>query len=110
MPVTSHLLISELLENVNMCISPLVWMFHNRQINTKNNNLHYRALWIIYLDTTSSFEELLRRDGTVTVHHRNLQFLVTEMFKVFNGIAPFMQDVFKRHGNAFAANVSSNTH
>ena len=45
----------------------------------------------------------------MTVHHRNLQFLVTEIFKVFNGIAPFMQDVFKRHGNAFAEKVSSNT-
>ena len=96
--------------NSQFSYSPLVWMFHNRQINTKINNLHYRALRIIYLDETSSFEELLRRDGTVTVHHRNLQFLVTEMFKVFNGIAPpFMQDVFKRHGNAFAENVSSNT-
>ena len=96
--------------NSQFSYSPLVWMFHNRQINTKINNLHYRALRIIYLDETSSFEELLRRDGTVIVHHRNLQFLVTEMFKVFNGIAPpFMQDVFKRHGNAFAENVSSNT-
>ena len=95
--------------NSKFSYSPLVRMFHNRQINTKINNLHYRALRIIYLDETSSFEELLR-DGTVTVHHRNLQFLVTEMFKVFNGIAPpFMQDVFKRHGNAFAENVSSNT-
>ena len=96
--------------NSQFSYSPLVWMFHNRQINTKINNLHYRALRIIYLDESSSFEELLRRGGTVTVHRRNLQFLLTEMSKVFNGmVPPFMQDVFKRHGNAFAEIVSSNT-
>jgi hypothetical protein len=32
------------------------------------------------------------------------------MYKVFNGIAPpFMEDVFQRHHNALAENVSSNT-
>ena len=96
--------------NSQFSYSPLVWMFHNRQINTKINNLHFRALRIIYLDETSSFDELLRKDGTVTVHHRNLQFLVTEMYRVFKGLAPLIiQDVFKRHGNAFVENVSSNT-
>ena len=96
--------------NSQFCYSPLVWMFHNRQINNKINNLHYRALRIIYFDKISSFEELLEKDGTVSVHHRNLQFLVIEMYKVFNGIAPpFMEDVFQRHHNALAENVSSNT-
>ena len=90
--------------------SPLIWMFHSRQVNTKINNLHYRALRIVYLDEMSSFEELLRKDGSVTVHHRNLQFLVIEMYKVFKDIAPaFMKDVFAKHGNAFTENVSSNT-
>ena len=80
------------------------------QINIKINHLHYRVLRIIYLEEISSFEELLRKDGTVTVHHRNLQFLVMEMYNVFNGMAStFMQDVFKRYGNFFAENISSKT-
>ena len=29
--------------------SPLVWMFHNRRINAKINNLHYIALRMIYM-------------------------------------------------------------
>ena len=90
--------------------SPLVWMFHNRLINTKINNLHYRALRMIYLDDTSSFEELLRKDGSVTIHQRNLQFLAIEMFKVDKGISPiFMNDVFGENKNASTENVSSNT-
>ena len=90
--------------------SPLVWMFHSRRINTKINNLHYRALRMVYLDETSSFEELLRKDGSVTIHHRNLQFLATEMFKVDKCLAPiFMNDILSRNKNSFAENVSSNT-
>ena len=63
--------------------SPLVWMFHSRNINRKINKLHYRALRMVYLDEKSTFEELLlEKDGSVTIHHRNLQVLATEMFKV----------------------------
>ena len=90
--------------------SPLVWMFHSRQVNSKVNSLHYRALRMVYFDKTSSFEELLIKDGSVTIHHRNLQVLAVEMFKVIKGIAPtFMNEIFSRNGNAFADNVSSNT-
>ena len=41
--------------------SPLVWMFYNRNINTRIN--HFRALCMVYRDETSSFEELLKKDG-----------------------------------------------
>ena len=89
---------------------PLVWMFHSRGINTKINNLHYRALRMIYQDETSSFEELLKRDGSVTIHHRNLQFLAIEMYKTSNGMAPeFMKEIFVANKNAFSENVSANT-
>ena len=90
--------------------SPLVSMFHSRQINSKVNSLHYRALHMVYLEETSSFEKLLTKNGFVTIHHRNLQVLAVEMFKVIKGIAPtFMNEIFSRNENAFADNVSSNT-
>ena len=90
--------------------SPLVWMFHSRQVNSKVNSLHYRALRMVYFDKTSSFEELLIKDGSVKIHHRNLQVLAIEMFKVIKGMSPtFMNDIFSRNENAFADNVSSNT-
>ena len=90
--------------------SPLVWMFYNRQLNTKINNLHYRALRIAYNDEISSFEELLTKDGSVKIHHRNLQFLAIEMFKVLKEVGPvFMSDVFPKHQNTNNENVSCNT-
>ena len=96
--------------NSQFSYCPLVWMFNSRHINTKINNLHFRALRLVYLDEKSSFEELLNKDGSVTVHHRNLQLLAIEMFKVIKGVAPaFMTDIFAKHENTFTENVSSNT-
>ena len=91
--------------------SPLVWMFHSRKLNKKINELHYRALRMVHRDETSSFNELLAKDGSVTIHHKNLQFLAIEMYKVFNGIAPaFMSNIFGKHLNADTENISANTH
>ena len=75
---------------------PVVWMFHSRKLNTRINRLHERALRVVYRDFDSSFEELLRRDSSTTLHQRNLQKLMTEIFKVKTGIAPeLMEGVFE---------------
>ena len=76
--------------------SPLVVMFCDRLVNNKINSLHHRVLKIVYMDNLSTFEELLRRDKSVSVHHRNIQLLATEMFKVKLELAPkFMTDIFR---------------
>ena len=78
----------------------LIWMFHSRQINHKINKLHERALRIVYNDHFWSFEELLSKDKYVTVHHRNLQTLAAEMYKILNGLSPdIMQDIFETKSN-----------
>ena len=48
---------------------PLVWMCHSRANNGKINRLHERCLRIIYSDKQSSFEMLLEKDGSVSVHN-----------------------------------------
>ena len=73
----------------------LVWMFHSRTLNNGINNLHERALRLVYNDQISSFEQLLNSDGSFSIHDRNLQKLATEMYKVRNNLSPsFMQFVF----------------
>ena len=75
---------------------PVAWMFHSRKLNACINRLHERALRVVYKDFASSFEELLRRDSSTTLHQRNLQKLMTEIFKVKTGIAiELMKDVFE---------------
>ena len=59
---------------------PLIWMFCSRQINRKINHIHERALRLVYDDYTVSFEELLKQDKSVSIHHRNLQYVAIEMF------------------------------
>ena len=44
-------------------------------MNKKNNQLHKKAQRIVYKDYISSFENLLKRNKFVTIHHRNIQSL-----------------------------------
>ena len=81
----------------------IVWMFHSRRLNNKLNSIYQWALRIIYQDYTSSFTELLSKNSSLTIHQRNSQKLVTEMFKVKIGIAlEIKKDIFEsnsRHNN-----------
>ena len=61
---------------------PLIWLFHGRGIDNKINHLHERSLRIDYKENNGSFKELLKKDNSFTVHHRNIQSLATELFKV----------------------------
>ena len=63
-------------------------MFHSRRRNTKINNLCERCLRVIYSNKKSSYEELLEKDGSVSIHHRNIQALATKMYKVKSGYTP----------------------
>ena len=59
---------------------PLVWMCHSRSMNSRINRLHETCVSIIYSDKSSSFEELLQKDESVTIHVKNILKLATEMF------------------------------
>ena len=67
---------------------PLIWMCYSRGINNEINKLHERGLRLVYSNKSSSFWELLERDNSVTIHERNIQVLLTEVFKVKSGAAP----------------------
>ena len=63
-------------------------MFHSRRKNNKINRIHERCLRIIYNDKKSTFYEFLEKDGSVSIHKRNLRFLACEMFKLKRNMAP----------------------
>ena len=59
-------------------------VFHNRKYNNKINWLHERMLRIVYKDHKSSFAELLPEDKSFTAHHKSVQKLAIEVYKVKN--------------------------
>ena len=71
---------------------PLVWMFHDRSVNKKINKIHEKALRISYKDSCSNFEESLLKANTVSIHHRNLQLLATEIFKTQRNLNPIFMN------------------
>ena len=80
-------------------------MFCSRGLNNKINSLHYRSLQIVYRDFISIFQQLLEKDGAITIHHRNIHLLATEMYKVSNGIAsPSMSEIFGYKNGTVSSN------
>ena len=47
-------------------------MIRNRGLNKKINHIQERTLRTVYDDCSSSFEDLLNKDKSVTIHQRNL--------------------------------------
>ena len=77
---------------------PLVWMFCTRQMNRKINHIHERALRMVYDDCTSSFNELLKKDKTISIHQRNIHCVAIEMYKAKNDLSPlFMKEIFDQN-------------
>ena len=77
----------------------LIWMFCSRKMNRKINHIHERALRLVYNDYSSTFAELLRKDKSVCIHHRNIHQLAIEMYKVkYDMSPPFMKEIFNYTG------------
>ena len=70
----------------NYC--PLVWMFCSRKSNNLINKVQGRALRLITNDYQSSFNFLLNKFNEFSVHQRNLQTLMIELYKIKHQIAP----------------------
>ena len=89
----------------NYC--PLVWMFHTKELNNRINSLHKKALRLTYQSRNLSLDELLKLGKSVSIHYRNLQYLLTEIYKVNMGISlQIMNDILTVDQNAFY-NLSS---
>ena len=80
-----HIMNAFILSQFWYCL--LIWMFHSRKFNHRINEIHECALRVVYNDQQFSFEELLEIDNSFSIHKRNHQKLVIEMFKVNNGLS-----------------------
>lgn len=53
----------------------LVWIIIAKKYSNRIKHLHERCLRIVYSVYASSYEELLYKDDSVSVHHKGLQTL-----------------------------------
>ena len=74
----------------------LLWMFHSGKMEHRINSIRKRALKLVYQDLPDlTFQELLAKDKSVSIHQKNLQLLSTEIFKSKTGVSPeLMNDIF----------------
>ena len=80
---------------------PLIWMFHSRILDNKIKRLHVKALRIVYSDFKANFDELLEKDGSFSIHHRNIQRLAIEILKFLNVLSsPTTNEVFQVNPSA----------
>ena len=69
-------------------------------MNNKINHIHERALRLVYQDYSSSFGDLLKKDHSLSFHHRNIHHVATEMYKVKHDLSPpFMKEIFNHSRN-----------
>ena len=74
--------------NTQLNYCPLIWMLHNCQNNNRIKHLRERCLRLIHNDKLSSDEELLEKDGSVSIYHKNIQRFAIEMFQIKHGQSP----------------------
>ena len=87
---------------------PFTWMFYSRKTNNRIKKLHGRALRLVYSDHGSTFEDLLTKDGSFTVHHYNIQTLALELYKVYNNISQtIFWELFTRNNNGYYLRLES---
>ena len=73
----------------------LVPIVCDKTLNNEINYIHERALWITYKDMRSDFNTMLLGDNAVPIHIRNLQLLMTEVYKSKWELNPtFMKEIF----------------
>ena len=56
-------------------------VFYDRKLNNKIKRLHKKALRIAYKENDPTFKNLLETDSSVTIHQKNLQLLLVEIYK-----------------------------
>ena len=79
---------------LNYCL--LVSMFFPRSSSNLINKVQERALRITYNNQLTDFKSLLSNHNEITIHQRNLQVLMTEIYKIINHIAPpIMSSLFE---------------
>ena len=88
-PEKLHLLMNSFIKS-QFSYCPLIWMFLDRGLNAKVNKR------LVYKNSHADYETLLKLDNAVSIHQRNLQYLMIEIYKTKKSLNPsFMSEIFE---------------
>ena len=77
-------------------------MFCFRTSNNMINKIHERVRRLILNDHTSDFDTLLQNNNDTCNHHKKIQTLMTEIYKIKNNLNPPIMDVmFERRNDMY---------
>ena len=83
-----------ILANFNYC--PIVWHFCGKISTQKIEKVQERALRFLHNDTVSSYDTLISKSSTTTMHVRRIKSIACEVFKSLNDLNPvFMKEMFQ---------------
>ena len=83
-------------------------MFDSRNLNNKINSIHEKALKIVYQNNLG-FSEVFNLNISPIENHKKKQVLLTEIYKVKNGIAPEkLKDILEFQNSFYNLRSSSN--
>lgn len=84
-----------IMANFNYC--PIVWHFCSKASTMKMEKLQERALRFLFNDKVSSYEVLLGKCNSTTLHIARLKSICIEVFKSLNKLnANFMNEMFRK--------------
>ena len=77
-------------------------MFTSRYLNNTLNNIHKRALRLIYNDYELPFDGILEDNKQKSIHQKNIESLAIEIYKFQAGLTPpIMSDLFVTRENNY---------
>ena len=66
----------------------------------KKRSIKYMNEPCVYRDDASTFDQLLKKDNSCSIHHRNIHAMAIEMFKVKNNVGPsLLNEIFTLNDN-----------
>ena len=80
----------------------LIWMFTSQHLNNALNNIHERALRLIYNDYELPFDRILEDSKQKSIHQKNIESLAIEIYNFQAGLAPsIMSELFVTRENNY---------
>ena len=82
---------------------------YDRKSHSTINKIPERALRTMHKDSNSNFEVLLLKSNSVSVHQRNLQLLLIEIYITINNLnPPFIAEIFVTNSVPYNLRGSTN--